>query len=108
MWSRHELDQGRFQQPGPARRLSRAGERGTLRPDRADGRPAAEALRDVARQARKVGHVHVGSEHILLALAAHDGGHAHAVLNRLGLPVAVIRREVVERLDALGVLTMYS
>ncbi|WP_157249683.1 Clp protease N-terminal domain-containing protein [Nonomuraea typhae] len=64
----------------------------------------AEVLRETPRQARKIGHVHIGSEHILLALASREGGHAYGVLSRLGLTPAMIRDEIIERLDAMGVL----
>jgi Clp amino terminal domain, pathogenicity island component len=46
---------------------------------------AQEALDRAAVEARALGHAHVGTEHVLLALASSDGGNAPAVLRELGV-----------------------
>lgn len=57
-------------------------------------------------QARQLGHRHIGSEHLLLGLLAEEHGVAAAVLQRSGLTLDGVRRDVVRLLgpcsDPLG------
>lgn len=60
------------------------------------------------RQANKTGHGHVGSEHILLALLAHHDSRACQILTDLGIAYNPVETEVVDRLNAMGVLSRYN
>ncbi|WP_283133102.1 Clp protease N-terminal domain-containing protein [Rhizohabitans arisaemae] len=59
------------------------------------------------RQANKTGHGYVGSEHILLALLAVHDCRACRILTGLGISYHPIRTEIVDRLNAMGVLSRY-
>lgn len=60
------------------------------------------------RQADKTGHGYIGSEHILLALLARDDSRACQILTDLGIAYNPVQAEVVDRLNAMGVLSRYN
>lgn len=47
-----------------------------------------------AEQARRLGHSHIGSEHVLLGLASHTAGTAAPVLKQLGITADLIEAEI--------------
>jgi len=59
------------------------------------------ALADAAHQASRAGHRHIGTEHVLLALAIDGDGIAGQVLTHLGVREAVQDR-LSEVLPTLG------
>lgn len=56
---------------------------------------ARSAVIGAQQEARQLGHPHVGTEHLLLALLAQDRGLAGAVLRGAGLDSAPVREDVV-------------
>ncbi|MBO3750115.1 hypothetical protein J5X84_28875 [Streptosporangiaceae bacterium NEAU-GS5] len=70
---------------------------------------AAIALaKGVHRQADRTGVLHIGSEHILLALLALPDSRACQVLGALGISLAAVRTEVTTRWAAMNVVTRYN
>lgn len=47
-------------------------------------------------EARKLGHDHIGTEHLLLAMLAHGDGTAAEALAACGTPAGDVRRRVIE------------
>src|SRR5881409_3298015 len=54
-------------------------------------------------EARKLGHSHVGTEHLLLGLVREGEGIASGVLESLGVSLEKVRHQVIATLDQLGV-----
>ncbi|RFS82443.1 hypothetical protein D0T12_26960 [Actinomadura spongiicola] len=63
--------------------------------------------RGADRQRDKTGHGHVGPEHILLALLALGDCRACRILSGMGITSKAVRTEVVDRLNAMGVISRY-
>ncbi|WP_433335111.1 Clp protease N-terminal domain-containing protein [Spirillospora sp. CA-294931] len=61
-----------------------------------------------ARQGDRTGHGYIGPEHILLALLALPTCRAHQILTDLGLTYKTVKTEVVDRLNAMGVVSRYN
>jgi ATP-dependent Clp protease ATP-binding subunit ClpA len=59
---------------------------------------ARRAVRLAGEEARLLGHGHVGTEHLLLGLAADQGSAASDALNSVGASLALCREKVVEAL----------
>ena len=57
-------------------------------------------------EARSLGHARIGTEHLLLALLAYDGGVASQVLTAAGVSLAPVRRKVVEAVGAASTGTV--
>jgi ATP-dependent Clp protease ATP-binding subunit ClpA len=49
-------------------------------------------------EARKLGHRHIGTEHLLLGLVGEGGGIANGVLVKLGVPLEKVRHQVIATL----------
>jgi ATP-dependent Clp protease ATP-binding subunit ClpA len=62
-------------------------------------RSAAKALELTLREALRMGHDYVGTEHLLLALVEHEGGSGP--LSSLGVDKDAVEAHVVERLSVL-------
>lgn len=62
---------------------------------------AKKALESSLREARKLTHAYLGTEHILLGLVANDHGSVAGTLRRLGVPDAydTVRAAVLEELS---------
>jgi hypothetical protein len=61
---------------------------------------ARKALQLANREAQRMNHEYIGTEHLLLGLIAEGGGVACAALRRLGLDPARVRSEVLARAQA--------
>lgn len=59
---------------------------------------AKRALEAATKEALTLGHNYIGTEHLLLALLATEGGLASQVLRRMGLELRTTRRAVVSAL----------
>lgn len=65
-------------------------------------RDDAQRTLDVARrEARRLSHNYVGTEHLLLALTSGDFGIATRVLTDSGITAPALKRQVIHELDAL-------
>lgn len=71
-------------------------------PDGLDGftTGARRALSLAEREARSLGHPHVGTEHVLLGLLSEEGGAAAQVLQMAGIHSSSVRRKVEEAVGA--------
>ena len=71
-------------------------------PDGLDGftTGARRALSLAEREARSLGHPHVGTEHVLLGLLSEEGGAAAEVLQTSGIHATSVRRKVAEAVGA--------
>ena len=63
---------------------------------------AREATVDAQVAARRLGHGHIGTEHILLGLVREGEGLAMLVLTRLGAGAELIRARVLDALRQTG------
>jgi len=61
---------------------------------------ARRALSLAEREARSLGHRHVGTEHLLLGLLTEEAGAAAEVLRAAGIHAAAVRRKVAEAVGA--------
>jgi hypothetical protein len=86
----HRLGQG-----GPA---AEAGEPVHIRFDS----HAKKALELALREALRLGHDHIGTEHVLLGIVRADDGMAAAILRDQGITANDLRAAVVEEIDALA------
>ncbi|GAA1533438.1 hypothetical protein GCM10009678_14700 [Actinomadura kijaniata] len=64
--------------------------------------------RGADRQRDRTGHGHIGPEHLLLALLARGDSRACQILTDLRITYESVRTEVVDRLNAMGVVSRYS
>ncbi len=63
--------------------------------------PEAERILRLAyQQAREMNQAHIGTEHLLLALAHDDGGAAYRELRKHGVDAAAVRRAILARAAA--------
>jgi ATP-dependent Clp protease ATP-binding subunit ClpA len=62
---------------------------------------ARQSIVNAQEEARRLGHAHIGTEHVLLGLLAESEGVATRVLNRLGVSLAA-SRSAVKDLTAPG------
>jgi ATP-dependent Clp protease ATP-binding subunit ClpA len=60
---------------------------------------AREVVTRAQQEARQLGHGHVGTEHLLLALLSEDAGIAYAVLHEAGLDQPHVRADVTRLVD---------
>jgi ATP-dependent Clp protease ATP-binding subunit ClpA len=58
--------------------------------------PAQRATRQARKEALRLGHDRVGTEHLLLAVLADREGLAVAALGELGIPLETVRGRVEE------------
>jgi ATP-dependent Clp protease ATP-binding subunit ClpC len=63
---------------------------------------ARRALSLAEREARTLGHPHVGTEHVLLGLLTEEDGAAASVLLEAGADAASVRRKVQEAVGAVA------
>ncbi|MGW0082028.1 Clp protease N-terminal domain-containing protein [Streptomyces sp. NPDC003393] len=63
------------------------------------GSDAKKVLELTFREALRLGHNYIGTEHILLALLEHENGHG--VLNGLGIDKATAERHIAKALEEL-------
>jgi ATP-dependent Clp protease ATP-binding subunit ClpC len=56
---------------------------------------AKRAIELTVEEARRLGHDHIGTEHLLLGLAREEEGRPAGVLGSLGVDVERVRREVL-------------
>lgn len=63
---------------------------------------ARDVVRRAQREARSLGHPSIGSEHLLLALAAQPQTAAHAVLGTFGITAERFRAAIVDRIGSGG------
>ncbi len=62
--------------------------------------PAIERVLVLAQEeAKKLNHIYLGTEHILLGMLLETRGHAAKVLTNLGLNIRQIRKEILRELD---------
>ena len=57
---------------------------------------ARQVVTDAQGQARRLGHHHIGTEHLLLGLLTSDDGVAAGVLRDAGIDAATVERDLVE------------
>src|SRR3954447_11830602 len=62
---------------------------------------AQEALREAQGEATRLGNQQVDVEHLLLALLDQEGGLTRSILDKAGIDVEVVRRQVEEELARL-------
>ena len=83
------------------------GERVALTPEHLTPR-AKGVLERAIREARKLGHTYVGTEHILLAILTQQDGYAVLFLNELGVDSVNLYSELLAELSNVGNNGSYS